>query len=133
MVLMNGAPANSPLAALLTRLTRIDGVVAAALTTAEGLPVATTGRSDMAALADLRSATVAAIFGAVDRALPSLGLGQVHAATIETTAYSVYLCGLGDLVLSAVAERGAERNAVLTELARVAEVLSRVSRGAKGS
>jgi predicted regulator of Ras-like GTPase activity (Roadblock/LC7/MglB family) len=133
MVAMSGAPTNSPLAALLTRLTRIDGVVAAALTTAEGLPVATTGRSDMAALADLRSATVAAIFGAVDRALPSLGLGQVHAATIETTAYSVYLCGLGDLVLSVVAERGAERNAVLTELARVAEVLSRVSRGAKGS
>lgn len=133
MAALNRGPASSPLTALLTRLTRIEGVAAAALTTAEGLPIATNGRSDMAGLADLRSATVAAIFGAVDRALPGLGLGQVHAATIETTAYSVYLCGLGDLVLSAVAERGADRNAVLTELARVAEVLSRVNRGAKGS
>jgi predicted regulator of Ras-like GTPase activity (Roadblock/LC7/MglB family) len=117
----------SPIVALLTRLTRIEGVVAAALTTAEGLAIAATGEPAAPELVDLRSATIAAIFGAVDRALPGLGLGKVHAATIETTAYSVYLCGLGDLVLSAVANRSADRNAVFEELARLADVLSRVT------
>jgi predicted regulator of Ras-like GTPase activity (Roadblock/LC7/MglB family) len=125
--------ATSPLTALLTRLSRIDGVVAAALTTAEGLPIAATGRASAAELAELRSATTAAIFGAVGRALPGLGLGQVHAATIETTAYTVYLCGLGDLVLSAVAEPSSERAAIRAELAQVAEVLARVNRASKGS
>ena len=57
----------------------------------------------------------------------------MHAATIETTTYSVYLCGLGDLVLSAIAERSADRNAVFGELARLAEVLTRVNRVAKGN
>jgi predicted regulator of Ras-like GTPase activity (Roadblock/LC7/MglB family) len=125
--------AASPIVALLTRLTRIEGVVAAALTTADGLPVASTGQPAAPELVELRSATIAAIFGAVDRALPGLGLGQVHAATIETTVYSVYLCGLGDLVLSAVAERSADRNAVFGELARLADVLSRLNRATKGS
>ena len=123
----------SPIVALLTRLSRIEGVVAAALTTAEGLPIAATGRAADVELAELRSATTAAIFGAVGRALPGLGLGQVHAATIETTAYTVYLCGLGDLVLSAVAEPSAERATIRSELSKVAEVLVRVNRTGKGS
>lgn len=123
----------SPIVALLTRLTRIEGVVAAALTTADGLPVAATGQPAAPELVELRSATIAAIFGAVDRALPGLGLGKVHAATIESTTYSVYLCGLGDLVLSAVAERSADRNSVFGELARLADVLSRVTRATKGN
>jgi predicted regulator of Ras-like GTPase activity (Roadblock/LC7/MglB family) len=124
---------SNPLIAQMTRLSRIDGVVAAARTTAEGLPIAATGRAAGAELAELRSATTAAIFGAVGRALPGLGLGQVHAATIETTAYTVYLCGLGDLVLSAVAEPSAERATIRTELSRVAEVLAQVNRAGKGS
>ena len=119
--------AASPLVVLLTRLTRIPGVVAASLTTADGLPVATSGES--APLDELRSATVAAIFGAVDRALPGLQLGQVHAATIETTIYTVHLLGLKDLVLSAVAERRADRALVDAEMARVADVLSKVRSG----
>ena len=130
---MTTKTAISPIVALLTRLTRIKGVVGAALTTAEGLPVASTGQPAAPELVELRSATIAAIFGAVDRALPGLGLGQVHAATIETTAYSVYLCGLGDLVLSAIAERSADRNAVFGELARLADVLSRVQKAPKGT
>ena len=125
--------ATSPLTALLTRLSRLDGVVGAALTTADGLPVAATGQPAAPELVELRSATIAAIFGAVDRALPGLGLGKVHAATIETTTYTVYLCGLGDLVLSAVAEPSAERASIQAELARVADVLARVSRASKGS
>lgn len=124
---------SSPIVALLTRLTRIEGVAAAALTTADGLPVAAAGQPTASELVELRSATIAAIFGAVGRALPGLGLGKVHAATIETTTYSVYLCGLGDLVLSAVAERSADRDAIWGELAKVAEVLSRVNRATKGS
>src|SRR5581483_5211373 len=130
---MTSAAALSPIAVLLTRLTRVEGVVAAALTTADGLPVASTGQAAPPELAELRSATIAAIFGAVDRALPGLALGKVHAATIETTTYSVYLCGLGDLVLSAIAERSAERDAVRGELARVADVLSRIQRTPKGT
>jgi predicted regulator of Ras-like GTPase activity (Roadblock/LC7/MglB family) len=121
---------SSPLVALLTRLTRLPNVVAAALTTSEGLPVASAGES--AELSELRSATVAAIFGAVDRALPGLALGQVHAATIETTIYTVHLRGLGRLVLSAIAERGADRAAVDAEMVRVADVLARV-RGVDGT
>jgi predicted regulator of Ras-like GTPase activity (Roadblock/LC7/MglB family) len=118
----------SPLEALLTRLSRIDGVVAAALTTADGLPVAATGRASSSELAELRSATVAAIFGAVDRALPGLGLGHVNAATLETTSYTVYMVGLRDLVLSAVAEPASDRETIRAELARVAGILSQVNR-----
>ena len=124
---------SSPIVALLTRLTRIEGVAAAALTTADGLPVAATGEPGAPELVELRSATIAAIFGAVGRAVPGLGLGKVHAATIETTSYTVYLCGLGDLVLSVVAARSAEREAIWSELAKVADVLSRVNQGTKGS
>ena len=124
---------SSPIVALLTRLTRIQGVAAAALTTADGLPVAATGQPTTPEVVELRSATIAAIFGAVGRAVPGLGLGKVHAATIETTAYTVFLCGLDDLVLSVVAERSAGREEIWSELAKVADVLSRVNRGTKGS
>lgn len=57
----------------------------------------------------------------------------MRAATIETAACTVYLCGLGDLVLSAVAEPQADGEGLRAELVRVADVLSRVNRGAKGS
>lgn len=123
----------SPLVALLTRLTRLDGVVAAALSTADGLPIASAGDAGQAPLAELRSATTAAIFGAVNRALPGLGLGNVHAAKIETTVYAVYLRGLGDLVLSAVVERRAPGAGVECELDRVVTILNSLNRPPKGN
>jgi predicted regulator of Ras-like GTPase activity (Roadblock/LC7/MglB family) len=118
----------SPLAVLLARITRLGGVVGATLATREGLLVASAGRPGAAEWAELRSATTAALFGSLDRSLPSLRLGEVESAVVETTAYTLFLHGVGGLVLAAVAEKTADRASVQAEVARVASVLSRVER-----
>ena len=123
----------SPLAVLLARITRIGGVVGATLATREGLLVASAGRPGAAEWAELRSATTAALFGSLDRSLPSLRLGEVESAVVETTAYTLFLHGVGGLVLAAVAEKTADRGTVQVELARVASVLARIDRAKQES
>jgi predicted regulator of Ras-like GTPase activity (Roadblock/LC7/MglB family) len=113
----------SPLVVLLTRLTRLSDVRLATLATREGLLVAAAGESDGA---ELRSATTAALFGALDRSMPSLQFGELESATVETTAYTLFLHGVGGLVLTAVAERSADRTRVRVELGRVAKVLAQL-------
>jgi predicted regulator of Ras-like GTPase activity (Roadblock/LC7/MglB family) len=115
--------AGSPLVVLLARLTRLPHVRLATLATREGLLVAAAGAADGA---ELRSATTAALFGALDRSMPSLQFGELESATVETTAYTLFLRGVGGLVLTAVAERSADRARVQAELGRVASVLARV-------
>lgn len=113
----------SPLVVLLTRLTRLPNVRLATLATREGLLVAAAGAADAA---ELRSATTAALFGALDRSMPSLQFGELESATVETTAYTLFLHGVGDLVLTAVAERSADHARVRGELGRVANVLAKL-------
>jgi predicted regulator of Ras-like GTPase activity (Roadblock/LC7/MglB family) len=113
----------SPLVVLLARLTRLPNVRLATLATREGLLVATAGAADGA---ELRSATTAALFGALDRSMSSLQFGELESATVETTTYTLFLRGVGGLVLTAVAERSADRARVQAELGRVASVLARV-------
>ena len=115
--------AGSPLVVLLARLTRLPDVRLATLATREGLLVAAAGADDGA---ELRSATTAALFGALERSMPSLQLGELENAVVETTAYTLFLHGVGGLVLTAVAERSADRTQVRAELVRVAGVLARL-------
>lgn len=119
----------SPLVALLVRVTRLAGVLSAEIATRDGLPVALSG----AALegGEMRAATAAALFGAVDRALPGIGLGGLEATTVETSEYTLYLRAAHSLVLTAVARRGSDRAAILAEMERVANVLARVDRAQK--
>lgn len=130
-MLLTKSVATSPLVVLLSRLTRLGGVVHAAISTREGLMVATAPAGERPQAAEARSATTAALFGSLDRALPALGLGTVDSATVETSAYTLFLRGAGRLVLTAVAERGADRSAVQAELSRVAGVLARHDRAHK--
>jgi predicted regulator of Ras-like GTPase activity (Roadblock/LC7/MglB family) len=120
--------AGSPLVVLLARLTRLPDVRLATLATREGLLVAAAGAADGA---ELRSATTAALFGALDRSMPSLQFGELESATVETTAYTLFLHGVGGLVLTAVAERTADRIRVHAELRRVAAILERLDTTAK--
>jgi len=113
----------SPLVVLLARLTRLPNVLLATLATREGLLVAAAGAADGA---ELRSATTAALFGALDRSMPTLQFGELESATVETTSYTLFLRGVGGLVLTAVAERSADRARIQAELGRVASVLKRV-------
>ena len=58
--------------------------------------------------------------------MPSLQFGELESAMVETTAYTLFLHGVGGLVLTAVAERSADRTRVRVELGRVAKVLAQL-------